>query len=66
MSVRGPAIGQAIMMPMKLLNAKRPRAGAVKRYGGGPKRDGARVEIATTLGNVSLIHVCMCDDDLPS
>lgn len=30
-SVRGPATGQATIIPIKLLSVKRPRAGAEKR-----------------------------------
>lgn len=30
-SVSGPAMGQVIMMPMKLLTVKRPRSAEVKR-----------------------------------
>jgi hypothetical protein len=36
-------------MPMKLLRVKRPRSAEVKRYGGAERREGVRVETATTL-----------------
>jgi hypothetical protein len=57
-SVRGPAIGQATTMPMKLLNVKRPRSAEENRYGGGEKRSGAIVEIMTTLGLLALGFYC--------
>jgi len=48
-SVRGPAIGKVIMMPINAETPKRPSPEDVKLYGGGENRVGAIVEIMTTL-----------------
>lgn len=46
-------MGQAITIPMKLLSEKRPRSAEEKRYGGGEKISGERVDIITTLFTVN-------------
>lgn len=50
-------MGQATRIPTKLPSVKRPRSAEVKRYGGGEKIVGERVEMATILWRVSILLV---------